>query len=201
MLMQDDRSLLQRVAAGTADSTAALEALYVRHRRPLLMFLRRRGAAHTDAEDVVQEVFIRVIKKAEQFKGGSEVSTWLHTIALRLYLDRLQLQPQLRGVQPSDSDEWDLSNIPIVDPAPEAAVCIDRKAFERCYAQQYRLFANANPAMHEALELVLRGVNGRELAALMRRTEGAARQFLLVCRQRLREFLAPCGDHYRAQAD
>ena len=197
--MQDDHTLVQHVAAGGAESTAALEALYLRHRRPLLMFLRRRGAARSDAEDVVQDVFVRVIKKAEQFKGGSEVSTWLHTIALRLYLDRLQ--PQQREFLARNSDDWDHQAALITDPSPEAAVCIDRRASERCYAEQYRLFAKANPSMHEALEHVVRGASGREIAALMQRTEGAARQFLLVCRQRLREFLAPCGDHYRAQAD
>jgi len=43
-----------------------------------------------EAEDVVQETFVRVFRKIEEFRGESGLYTWIYTIALNLSRDRLR---------------------------------------------------------------------------------------------------------------
>lgn len=59
---------------------------------PIYNYIRRLVVSHEDAEDVLQEVFIRVFRHLDQFRSESSLSTWLYRIAtnesLRLLNDR-----------------------------------------------------------------------------------------------------------------
>jgi RNA polymerase sigma-70 factor (ECF subfamily) len=78
------------VAGGPALDRAELEALY-RSYGPLV---RRRARSilgdDLDAQDAVQEVFVRVIGAIAEFRGQSQPSTWLYRIATNLCLNRLR---------------------------------------------------------------------------------------------------------------
>ena len=45
---------------------------------PIYNYIRRLVVSHEDAEDVLQEVFIRVYRNLEQFRGESSLTTWIH---------------------------------------------------------------------------------------------------------------------------
>ena len=59
---------------------------------PIYNYIRRLVVSHEDAEDVLQEVFIRVFRHLDQFRSESSLSTWIYRIAtnesLRLLNDR-----------------------------------------------------------------------------------------------------------------
>ena len=48
---------------------------------PIYNYIRRLVVSHEDAEDVLQEVFIRVYRNLDQFRGESSLSTWIYRIA------------------------------------------------------------------------------------------------------------------------
>lgn len=48
---------------------------------PIYNYIRRLVVSHEDAEDVLQEVFIRVFRNFEQFRSESSLSTWIYRIA------------------------------------------------------------------------------------------------------------------------
>ena len=48
---------------------------------PIYNYIRRLVVSHEDAEDVLQEVFIRVYRNLGQFRGESSLSTWIYRIA------------------------------------------------------------------------------------------------------------------------
>ncbi len=80
-----DGSLLARVAAGEIH---ALGSLYDAYAPMLLRFVRRLGAG-PDAEDVVQTVFLRVVRLAANFDANaSSARSWLFTIAVRIVQER-----------------------------------------------------------------------------------------------------------------
>ena len=62
----------------------AFERLVARHEKPVWNFLRRFVRDATTAEDLLQEVFLRVVKSADEWRGAAKFSTWLYTIARNL---------------------------------------------------------------------------------------------------------------------
>lgn len=55
-----------------------------------------------EAEDVVQETFIKVFQKMDSFRGNSNLYTWIYTIALNLSRDRLRKKKDTLTFE----DEW-----------------------------------------------------------------------------------------------
>src|SRR6266498_5277469 len=80
-----DRSLLERVARG--DTSGAGE-LFERYAPALLRFAARLLTDRNTAEEVTQEVFVKVISRAHQYDGRAEVSSWLFAIAANACRDR-----------------------------------------------------------------------------------------------------------------
>ena len=76
--------LLQAYRAG---DVRAFERLVARHEKPVWNFIRRFVADAATAEDLLQEVFLRVVKSADEWRGAAKFSTWLYTIARNLTVD------------------------------------------------------------------------------------------------------------------
>lgn len=80
-----DRNLLERVRTG--DTSGAGE-LFERYAPALLRFTDRMLSDRGAAEEVTQEVFVKVISRAHQYDGRAEVSSWLFAIAANACRDR-----------------------------------------------------------------------------------------------------------------
>jgi RNA polymerase sigma-70 factor, ECF subfamily len=76
------------MAAYRNGDVAAFQELVARHERPLWTFLRRFVADAAIAEDLLQEVFLRVVRAAGEWKEDAKFSTWLYTIARNLCTDQ-----------------------------------------------------------------------------------------------------------------
>jgi RNA polymerase sigma-70 factor (ECF subfamily) len=82
--VDSDVSLL---ALGRSGDSAALERLLARHEAEMLALCRGvLGRAH-DAEDAVQESFLRALRGLQRFRGDSSVRTWLYRIAVNVCLE------------------------------------------------------------------------------------------------------------------
>src|SRR4029078_6594978 len=66
----------------------AFEALVHETRPALRTFLRRLCPSPQDAEDIVQETYLRVYQHRQRYDGRSSVKTWMYSIALNLLRDR-----------------------------------------------------------------------------------------------------------------
>src|SRR6187549_2242910 len=82
--VESDEALMSAYRAG---DVRAFERLLARHEKPIWNFLRRSVRDAAVAEDLLQEVFLRVVKSADEWKGTAKVSTWLYTIARNLCID------------------------------------------------------------------------------------------------------------------
>ena len=86
---QTDEQLMQAFREG---NPRAFELLLDRHERKVWNFLRRSVGDATLAEDLLQEVFLRVIKtqadaQMGDFRGEAKFTTWVYTIARNLCID------------------------------------------------------------------------------------------------------------------
>ena len=83
----DERELIQRILARDDVAFRTLVELY---QSSVLSVCYRMLGNRQDAEDVAQDVFVMVYRKAESFRGESRLSTWLYRIAVNLSLNRLR---------------------------------------------------------------------------------------------------------------
>ena len=76
---------VERAKAGDVD---AVEAVVAALQHDIFRLALRMTAHHEDAEDVTQEVLIKVITRLDSFRGESSIRTWAYRIAVRHILDR-----------------------------------------------------------------------------------------------------------------
>lgn len=87
-MLDPDADLVRRAGAGDAH---AAEALVRKHLGRMTGLARRMLNDASEAEDVAQEVFLRVWRQAPRWKpGAAKFETWMHRVALNLCYDRLR---------------------------------------------------------------------------------------------------------------
>jgi len=142
-LPRDDDELMQRLL--TDDAAAAFDVLFkrcnVRVYRQAMHLLDREA----EAEEVVQEVFLAVYKKASTFRGDAAFSTWLYRLTANAALGRLRhrrRRPEvtLDDYLPSFTENGHHRVRPVVDWSPALEDCI-------AYAQARQLLRQAIEAL------------------------------------------------------
>jgi len=96
--LDDDALLVLRVGEG---DVAAYRELVRRYAAKLSRFAARLLRDATEAEDIVQETFLRLWQRASEYEPKARVTTWLHRITHNLAVDRLRA----RRTQPLPDDE------------------------------------------------------------------------------------------------
>jgi RNA polymerase sigma-70 factor (ECF subfamily) len=166
---------LDDIALAAAGDTAAFERLYRRHLNRINA-LARWLVGPDEAEDAVQDVFIRLWEKLSQFEGRSAFSTWLHRLAVSVLLRRRQT----RGIRESRHVAGDESFAALAGaPAsPDLRVAIEA-AVDRLPEGAREVFV-----LHD-----MEGYRHEEIGDLLGCTSGTSRSQLHRARMILREFL------------
>ena len=137
------------------------------------------GNAH-DAEDVVQEVFLKVHRNIASFRGQSAFSTWMYRILLNACYDlrrkrmRRQELPELEPTEdaPAPEPPAPMSNHPL------------RLALERAVAE-------LRPTLRSVFLLFeVEGFRHSEIAAMLQITETSSKNALYQAKQELRRILS-----------
>jgi len=169
-----DYALLRRVARG---ENAALAELIRRHQVRLFHLAYRLLKNRTEAEDAVQEVFIKAYKNASRFEPKSTVSAWLHRITANHCLNRL------RQHNPLDSSEEGEAEA-IGDPAANPLEALE----ERDLARRLEELLNALPEKQRRALVLKRfaGFSYQEIATNLGTSAAAVDGLLKRARQFLR---------------
>ncbi len=185
------------VASARAGDEAAFAVLVDRHRRPLHVHCYRMLGSFEEAEDVVQETFLRAWRARDRFEGGPGFRAWLYRIATNASLDAVR---RSRRRVPSLSS---FAEVPWLEPYPDRlldeiapsaaepdAVVVARETIELAFVAVIQLL----PPRQRAV-LMLRDVLGwsaSETAGLLDLTVAAANSALQRARATLRQQL-PSG--------
>jgi RNA polymerase sigma-70 factor, ECF subfamily len=100
----------------------AFRVLVERHSRPVFRLAFRMTGNEQDAEDVVQESFLRAFRQIQSFDGRSAFGTWLYRIAANCSLDLLRARKlrEDRRVSPTEEESFGwLENVATSAPSPE----------------------------------------------------------------------------------
>lgn len=84
-----DNRLILKIMLGI-EREEAFHLLFERHASRVHSFFRRRGLSREDCEDLVQEVFFRVARGIESFRGSARFESWLFEIAANVYRNELR---------------------------------------------------------------------------------------------------------------
>jgi RNA polymerase sigma-70 factor (ECF subfamily) len=87
--------LMERYLEGDA---RAFQRLMERHAPKMFNFLIRSTGRRDVAEDLVQEVFLRIVRRADSFRGQSKFTTWMFAIARNLIIDTARKERHRRTV-------------------------------------------------------------------------------------------------------
>ena len=193
------------VSAARSGDQAAFATLVDRHRRELHVHCYRMVGSFEEAEDLVQETFLRAWRKRESFEGGPGFRAWLYRIATNASLDAI------RGRSRRVASLRSIAEVPWLQPYPDRlldevapsdaepeAVVVARETIELTFMAVIQLL----PPQQRAV-LILRDVldwSAAETAALLETSVAAANSALQRARATLRERL-PERPADRAAAD
>jgi RNA polymerase sigma-70 factor (ECF subfamily) len=113
---------VERARSGDSD---AFRLLVEQHSRAIFRLAYRMTGNEEDAEDVVQETFLRAYRQLDKYEARSSFSTWLYRIASNYSLDliRMRKRHEDKRERGSDQDQRDiLQSIPMDTPGPDRIV-------------------------------------------------------------------------------
>ncbi len=119
--------MIERAAAG---DRAAAEGLIRAHQASLYAYMLRLSGRPEVAEDIVQDAFVRVLSNLSRFDPRFRFSTWLFTIAKRLYVNACQkfrpvFDSEVVGGWRSDGDDEPASPVVANEERAQARVALD----------------------------------------------------------------------------
>lgn len=175
-----DEVLIQNIANG---DKRAMQVLFARHNVRVYRFIARLIGDGAAAEDLVSEVFLDVWRKAGQFEGRSQVSTWLLAIA------RYKALSQLRSRTTDRLDDETAQAIEDTADTPEIALeKKDRGALLR------KCLMELSPAHREVVDLVYYHEKSmEEVAEILQIPDATVRTRMFYARKRLAELLRSHG--------
>ena len=177
----DDAHLVTRIAEGDRE---AFRLFYERYAGRLLAYVRAIGRQREVAEDVVQEVFLSVWRKAESYRRDrGDVPGWLYTITRNRLVDRWRRRGGAQGVV--EASDFDFDALAAPEPGAESKI-VDlsvRKALSGLSADQ-----------RQALELAyFGGLTYEETATRLALPVGTLKSRIRAGLARMREILSESG--------
>jgi len=149
--------------------------LFDQHHLAVFRFLRRMTGSLSLAEDLTQEVFLRVVRSIDSYEERARETSWIFRIARNVLADRLRSQART----PVDAPVHDA--VALARPAVQALATSLDQALSRLPAEEREAFL-----MRE-----VGGLGYREIAEACGATADAARMRIYRARLALREALGP----------
>ena len=110
MSQETESNLIKRVQNPETQQSAFSE-LVKEYSEPLYWQIRKIVLNHDDANDVLQNTFIKVWTSIDNFRGDSKLSTWLYRIAINEAITFLNKQRAQNNVSVDDADSFLLSKL------------------------------------------------------------------------------------------
>jgi RNA polymerase sigma-70 factor, ECF subfamily len=112
----NDHAAIRAVLSGDRDAYAALVS---RHSRSVFRVAYRITGNEADAEEVVQDAFMRGYRKLDSFESRANFGTWIYRIAVRCALDKVNRRAGPGTANLPDDAELETAQVPDHAPSPE----------------------------------------------------------------------------------
>lgn len=184
---QQELGLLERARAG---DQAALGSLVEPWRRPLIGYIYRMVTQRQDAEDLLQDVLVRVLENIREYRGEAPFKSWLFGIATHVCLDHLRKKKRWRveaqkiGEQEAKADPEALPRLMELTRRPEFRFEI-REHIAFCFSCVARTLPPEEQAAILLKEVL--GFTNQEAAGILSVSEPVFRHRLAAAREKMVE--------------
>ena len=191
-LHDPDVRLMLQVRGGDA---GAFEELVLRYQHRLLTVLEHLVGNREQAEDLTQEVFLRVFRARDRYEPGAKFSTWLFTIANNVASNANRSRSRRREVGvPEGSNGSESAPLQLDQLAKAASSFMPTRALDK--AEQAQMVRHAVAALSERQRLALllakfEGMSYQDIAETMGLSVQAIKSLLSRARVNLKEILTP----------
>ncbi|MEJ5384701.1 MAG: sigma-70 family RNA polymerase sigma factor [Fimbriimonadales bacterium] len=183
-----DRTLTDEQLAAKAreGDAAAMEELYLRYRQPVFRIVYRSTRNTDEAEDIVQDVFLKAFERLHTFREQSRFSTWLMRIALNLCTDRARMRQRRQELLEREAEHklaWSHPD------SPDPLETVQENAFNEAFYTALRQL----PDHHRQL-IVLRDLEEmdyEEIARILGTSVGAVKLRVMRARRAFKVKLEP----------
>jgi len=186
-----DAEVMLRVKAG---DDSAFDYLVQKYRRPMISFMYRMAHNSGVAEDLAQEVFLRVYRSREKYEATAKFTTWLYRIATNLAVNHARDTRNERSEKMVSIDEPDEETgltLDVADgsaSAEEAIIRRERLAAIRQIVQELPERQRVAVLMHKFQQM-----DYRQIAEVLKLSESATKSLLFrayeTLRTQLKEFI------------
>jgi RNA polymerase sigma-70 factor (ECF subfamily) len=182
-----DAQIMLQVKAG---DDSAFEYLVQKYRRPMVNFMFRMAHNNAAAEDLAQEVFLRVYRSRESYEASAKFTTWLYRIATNLAVNHARDTRHERPENTVSLDEPDQESghtLDLPDRTPSAEEAIVRR--ERVAAIRQRVQALPERQRIAVVMHKYQQMEYRQIADVLKLSESATKSLLFSAYEKLREKL------------
>ncbi len=184
-----DAATVAQILAGDRE---AFGILVERHSRSIFRLAYRMTGNEHDAEDVVQETFLRAYRRLGQFESRSNFGTWLYRVTVNCALDLIRKKDRqekdLLQLSPEEAEGSDpLASLPAPEPTPERLLL-------SAEVQRQVNSALAELSVRERAAFVLRHFEGKsieEISRVLGLRTSAAKNTVFRAVKKLRQALQP----------
>ena len=183
---RNDHAAIQAVLAGDKE---AYGALVVRHSQTVFRVAYRITGNEADAEDVVQEAFLRGYRKLEGFESRANFSTWIYRIAVHCALDKIKRRKGDETSRVAEATDPEQDQVQVADRAagPERLLLSGEIS-----AAQMDALNSLSPTERTAFVMRhMEDCSTAEIGAALGIDSNAAKQAVFRAVQKMRRRLAP----------
>jgi RNA polymerase sigma-70 factor, ECF subfamily len=188
---KNDAEVMLRVKAG---DDAAFEYLVQKYRRPMVSFMYRMAHNAAVAEDLAQEVFLRVYRSRANYEPSAKFSTWLYRIATNLAVNHARDTRHERPENTVSIDEPDQETGMTVD-VPDGTLSAEEQIVRRERMAAIRQRVQSLPERQRTAVLMhkYQQMDYRQIAEVLKLSESATKSLLFrayeTLRVQLKEFV------------
>ncbi|MBC8166090.1 MAG: sigma-70 family RNA polymerase sigma factor [Bryobacteraceae bacterium] len=183
--LERDAELMVRVREG---DSASFALLLDRHRGPVIHFLYRMVQNQAIAEELAQEVFLRVYRSRASYEPTAKFTTWLFRIATHLALNQIRDRRHERGSESIDEDPKDGMVRQLHDREPN----VEQKMLRAACLKEVRLAIDDLPGKQKSAVLMhkYQEMEYSQIAGVLGCSESAVKSLLFRAYETLRSRLA-----------
>jgi len=182
-----DAEIMLRVKAG---DQSAFDYLVQKYRRPLVSFMYRMARNTTAAEDLAQEVFLRVYRSRSTYEASAKFTTWLYRIATNLAVNHARDTRHERPEVTVSLDEPDEETGTTMD-VPDSTITAEESLLRRERMKAIRAKVEALPERQKLAVIMhkYQQMDYKQISEVLKLSESATKSLLFRAYESLREQL------------